>query len=79
MHRRETNSCGIPVHWAVSANRPYCVAMTASRSMESPEKGKNQNQIDRANNGWHRIYVWVLINLIVTILALSWFSDYFSL
>jgi hypothetical protein len=46
--------------------------------MESAEKGKNEKQIDRTDNGWHKIYVWVLINLIVTILALSWFSDYFS-
>jgi len=52
--------------------------MTASRSMESAETGKNEKQIDRADNGWHKKYVLVLINLLVTILALSWFSDYFS-
>ena len=78
LHRRETNSCGILVHWAVSANRPRCVAMTASRSMELPGKSENENQIDRPDSGWHKKYVLVLINLLVTILALSWFSVYFS-
>jgi len=46
--------------------------------MESSEKIENENHIDRADNGWHKKYVWVLINLIVTILALSFFSVYFS-
>ena len=46
--------------------------------MESAEKGKNENQIDRADNGWHKKYVLVLINLLVTILVLSFFSAYFS-
>ena len=44
--------------------------------MESPEE--NETQIDRPDNGWHKKYVLVLINLLVTILALSFFSVYFS-
>jgi hypothetical protein len=54
------------------------VAMTASRSMESQGKSENEIQIDRPDNGWHKKYVLVLINLVVTILALSFFSVYFS-
>jgi hypothetical protein len=46
--------------------------------MESPEENKNESQVDRPDNGWHPKYVLVIINLIVTILALSWFSTYFS-
>jgi hypothetical protein len=46
--------------------------------MESPGKSENENQIDRPDSGWHKKYVLVLINLVVTILALSFFSVYFS-
>jgi hypothetical protein len=52
------------------------VAITASRLMESLEE--NENPIDRPDNGWHKKYILVLINLLVTILALSFFSLYFS-
>ena len=46
--------------------------------MESQGKSENEKQNDRPDNGWHKKYIFVLINLIVTILALSFFSVYFS-